>query len=60
MAFTKLPYTDNVTVIPAQNLNDIQDELILLEEEKADKADIETLTDPQHNGNLVVTKGTPT
>ena len=57
MAFTKITYTDNVTVIPAQNLNDIQDELILLEEEKAD---IETLTDPQHNGNLVVTKGTPT
>lgn len=57
MAFTKLTYTDNVTVIPAQNLNDIQDELILLGDEKAD---IETLTDPQHNGNLVVTKGTPT
>ena len=57
MAFTKLTYADNVTVIPAQNLNDIQDEIIRLEE---DKEDIETLTDPQHNGNLVVTKGTPT
>lgn len=57
MAFTKITYTDNVTVIPAQNLNDIQDEVIRLEE---DKEDIETLTDPQHNGNLVVTKGTPT
>lgn len=57
MAFEKLTYTDQVTVIPAKNLNDIQDEIIRLEE---DKEDIETLTDPQNNGNLVVTKGAET
>ena len=57
MAFEKITYTDQVTVIPAKNLNDIQDEIIRLEE---DKEDIETLTDPQNNGNLVVTKGAET
>ena len=36
MALTKVTYTDNVTVIGADNLNDIQDEIIRLDADKAD------------------------
>lgn len=35
MAFEKLTYVDGETVIPAKNLNDIQDELIRQAEEKS-------------------------
>ena len=36
MALTKVTYTNNVTVIGADNLNDIQDEIIRLDADKAD------------------------
>ena len=50
MALTKVTYTDNVTVIYAQNLNDIQDAIIALEGASAPSAVLyvaQTLTDDQ-------------
>ena len=38
MALTKVTYTDDVTVIEAQNLNDIQDEIITQEANKMPKS----------------------
>ena len=38
MALNKVTYTDNVTVIGATNLNDIQDEIIANGESIADEA----------------------
>ena len=40
MGLSKVTYTDNVTVIGATNLNDIQDAIIDLEDEVADIEDI--------------------
>ena len=42
MALTKVTYTDDVTVIEAQNMNDIQDEII-----KCVNTDEQTLTSTQ-------------
>lgn len=42
MALTKVTYTDDVTVIEAQNMNDIQDEII-----KCVNTDAQTLTSTQ-------------
>lgn len=44
MAFEKLTYVDGETVIPAKNLNDIQDELI--RQAKENKTSIATSTVP--------------
>lgn len=52
MALQKLLYTDGVTVIPASNLNDIQDAIIALESEPAlviDSALSDTSTNPVQN-----------
>lgn len=38
MSLSKITYTDNVTYISAQNLNDIQDEILLLEKNKFNKS----------------------
>lgn len=41
---TKVPYTDNETVIGAQNLNDIQDKLIEVENEINTYGNVANLT----------------
>lgn len=40
MALTKVTYVDDVTVISAQNLNDIQDEIIAIENDMGDVAEL--------------------
>lgn len=45
MGLVKRTYTDNVTVITAENLNDIQDNIIAQEANKADKSDTYTKTE---------------
>lgn len=41
--FAKRTYVDGETVITADNLNDMQDALLDLDEDKADKADVKNV-----------------
>lgn len=40
MALNKVTYVDDTTVISAQNLNDIQDEIIAIENDMGDVAEL--------------------